>query len=85
MHELSLWVSQGEIGHLNRTYVTSYSNLSSLVDSMFPNVKGDVLDATTAVLGAQATPLPATTAESISRRFGEGFGPVASRLLFWFS
>ncbi len=36
---LSRWLwAQGEVGHLNKTYVTTYTDMTALADAMFPPI-----------------------------------------------
>ena len=32
------WSLQGEVGHINKTLVTTYTNMTDLVDAMFPPI-----------------------------------------------
>jgi hypothetical protein len=39
MVTLSRWLwAQGEVGHLNKTYVTTYTDMTALADAMFPPI-----------------------------------------------
>lgn len=70
-----LYASQGEIRHINRTFITSYSSMSVLADEMFPVVSGSrpagPASTRSPDVAASSTESPLPHDASVGRRYGK--------------